>query len=82
MCINHAHIFVDRNLKRSSPYLETHILVGVRLQGVYSFLRLAFLLSVPPSPRAKALHLPAKHFLFQDGSDDVSGASFVGEAAE
>lgn len=36
-------------------------------------LRLVFLLSVSPSPgvRAKALHLPAKHFPFQDGSDDA-----------
>lgn len=73
MCINHDDIFVDRNLKRTSPYLETHILVGVRLLGVYSFLRLAFLPSVSPSPRAgaKALHHPAKHFPFKDGSDDA-----------
>lgn len=49
MCINHAHIFVDRNLKRTSPYLETHILVGVRLEGVYSFLRSASSVSVTQS---------------------------------
>lgn len=73
VCINHAHIFVDRNLKRTSPYLETHILVGVRLDSVFFFLRLAFLLPVSPSPRvrAKALHLPTKRFPFQDGGSDA-----------
>lgn len=71
MCINRAHIVVDRNLKRTSAYLETHILVGVRLKGVYSFLRLAYSVSVIQSKgeSQSSKSPPTKHFPFQDGSD-------------